>query len=151
MVIIDVIVETPKGSRKKYELTKSGKLVVDQLMKPGFEWPGNYGFVPETVGGDGDNLDVFIISRNSLKSKSKTKAKVIGIMLMNDSGERDDKIIAVPLRSRIRNLKDISPKMLDKISYFFKHYKKKNVKVYGFEGIEKAKKVIVQAKNRYKG
>ncbi|MBD3263378.1 inorganic pyrophosphatase [Candidatus Woesearchaeota archaeon] len=141
-----VIIETPKGSYKKYEI-KKGKLVLDQVLSPEFSFPGNYGFFPETLTGDGDALDVLVLSTKPVKKKAEIKIKVIGIMHMIDNGKQDDKIIAIRAHSRERKLKKSEK---EQIRYFFKHYKQRKIKIKGFGGIEKAKKAILQAKKRYK-
>lgn len=146
-MVTKVVIETPKGSKKKYELTKRGKLRLDRVLRPGFAFPGNYGFFPETLSGDGDALDVLVLGRSAVKPKSVLKVKIIGVMRMLDGGEKDDKVIAVGARAKTRRLKKME---IDKIEYFFKYYKRRKIEIKGFEGVEKAKKTITQAKKRYK-
>lgn len=146
-MLIEALIETPKGSKKKLELTKTGKLRLDQVLQHGFRFPGNYGFIPGTLGGDGDALDVLVLGRTALKPKTIIKVRPIAIMYMKDSGERDDKIIAVRPRSRKRML---TKSEQEKIAYFFKRYKRRHIEIQGFGGAEKAKKVILQAKRRCK-
>jgi len=147
-MITKIIIENPKGSKKKYELSKKGKLKFDKSLRPGFAWIGNYGFFPETLAGDGDALDVLVLSRKPVKPKTTLKVKPIAIMHMIDQGKKDDKVIAVGARSKPRKLKKSE---MEKIEYFFKYYKRRKVKIGGFGGVEKAKKAIILAKKRYKG
>ena len=146
-MIAKVIIETPKGSKKKYEMTTSGKLRFDKNLSPGFVFPGNYGFFPETISGDKDALDVLVLGRKA-KKRAKMEIRPIAIIKMIDEGEKDDKIIAVSARS---TKKKLTKKEIDKIRYFFKCYKQRKIKIKGFEGVEKAKKAILQAKKRYRG
>lgn len=143
-MITEAIIETPKNSKKKYEMTKSGKLKFDKSIQPGFAFPGNYGFFPGTLGGDGDALDVLVLSKKPVKKGAKLKVRPIAVMKMTDQGKRDDKIIAVSARLRGRKLKKTE---MNKIAYFFKYYKQRKVNIRGFEGVEKAKKTILQAKH----
>ena len=139
--MVVVFIETPKGSTKKYEL-KKGKLKLDKELRKGFAFPGNYGFFPRTLGGDKDALDVLVLGRKAKKG-AKMNIKPIGIMHMIDGKDQDDKVIA---SSRARILKKAEK---EQIAYFFKHYKRRKVKIRGFGGVEKAKKAILKAKERY--
>jgi len=143
-MIIEAIVENPKGSRVKYELTKTGKLRFDQRLPAGFKFPGNYGFFPGTLGGDGDALDVLILGRK-LKRKQKIKVKPIGIMFMVDSGKKDDKILAISCRAKGKRL---NKEIKSEIEYFFKHYKRRKISIKGFGGVNDAKKAIRAAQKR---
>lgn len=145
-MIIKAVIENPKGARVKYEFTKTGKLRFDQKLPKGFEFPGNYGFFPETLAGDGDALDVLVLGRK-LKRGTLVKVKPIGIMYMLDGGKKDDKVIAISVRAKPRKLKKTEA---DKIEYFFKHYKRRKIIINGFGGAEKAKKAIKLAKRKFK-
>jgi len=146
-MIIKAIIETPKGSKKKYEL-KGGKLKLDQILRPGFIFPGNYGFIPETMSGDGDALDVLVLSTRAIKPKKVIKIRPIALMRMIDGEKQDDKVIAVSIRSKKKKLKKAE---MAKIEYFFKHYKRRKITIKGFVGVERAKKAIIQAKRAYGG
>lgn len=137
--IFEAFIETSKGSAKKYQL-KNGKLVFDETFPKGFNLPANYGFIPGTMSGDGDPLDVFVFSK-PIKPKTKLKIRPIGIMRVLDDGERDDKIIAVPANSKRKTY----PKK--KLLYWTEHYKGERVKVIKFEGAQIAEKAIIKAKN----
>lgn len=93
-MIVQAIVEIPRGSRLKYEVDKAtGLLVVDRLINQPV--PYNYGYVPGTLCGDGDPLDVFIVSEESIVPLTKVKVKVIGVLVCIDNDQQDDKLIGV--------------------------------------------------------
>jgi inorganic pyrophosphatase len=94
--IVQAIIEIPSGSRAKYELDKdSGLLRLDRVLYSSVHYPANYGFIPQTLGEDHDPLDILVISRVEVQPLCIVRAKVLGVMRMVDSGEGDDKIIAV--------------------------------------------------------
>ena len=119
-------------------------------------YPANYGFVPNTLSGDGDPTDVLVISRYNLIAGSVIEAKPIGVLITKDEKGFDEKIIAVPSNSvsvEYSNINDISdlPKLiLDQIQHFFEHYKDlekgKFVKVEGFKGADEAREILKKAK-----
>jgi len=94
--VVNSIIEIPQGSRCKYEIDKaSGLLKLDRIIYSSFHYPVNYGFIPQTYGGDKDPLDILVITSLALVPLTLVEAKVIGVMQMIDGGEADDKIIAV--------------------------------------------------------
>ena len=122
----DCIIEIPKNSYIKYEI-EQGIVCVDRVLTTPMPFPFNYGYIPKTLGEDGDPLDVVVISDYSLVPGCKAKIKVIGVLDMEDEKGVDEKIIGI-LRSerRFENRNDIN--QLDKqtlhdIKYFFSHYK----------------------------
>jgi len=156
---INVVVEISSGDKDKWEVSKiDGTLVRDFYMgKPRsvdyLPYPINYGMIPRTafsldLGGDGDPLDVIILG-DPIEKATVSKAKVIGIMRMIDLGERDDKIIALPMNkkfSKINNLKDLeneNPEVLNEIKDWFENYKGKHiVKFLGFGSQNEANNLI---------
>lgn len=91
-MILEAIVEIPKGSNYKYEISKeTGELILDRVQD--LKVPHNYGFIPGTLCGDGDPLDVFIISNNAIPPKTRVKVKVFGVFQCIDNGDEDDKLI----------------------------------------------------------
>ena len=136
--IFEAIIEVPKGSPNKYQL-KMDKLEFDMRFPKGFKIPANYGFIPGTMGGDKDPLDVFVISSKPIKPKTKVKIKPLGIMRCMDDGEQDDKIIAVPVNSKRKTY----PKK--EFVYWTEHYKGGRIKVIKLEGAQKAKQAIIEA------
>lgn len=93
-MIIEAIVEIPEGSPYKYEVDKNtNELVLDRVLP--FNCPYNYGYIPHTLCGDGDPLDIFIISRFPIPSKTRVKIKLLKVYRCNDNGEQDDKLVGV--------------------------------------------------------
>jgi len=155
----NAVVEIPLGINEKWEVSKiNGSLVREFFMgKPRIvnyaSYPVNYGMIPRTLlplsrGGDGDPLDVLILGE-SLTQGEVIKVKAIGLMKMNDSGDQDDKIIAVPLNktfyevNNIEDLKKINIKLLDDIKFWFVHYKGTNVVEFiNFESQDAANELI---------
>lgn len=128
---INVIIEIPVGGEPiKYELDKdSGALFVDRFLYTPMRYPGNYGFVPHTLSGDGDPIDVLIASTRPLVPGAVVNSVPIGVLVMEDEAGLDEKIIAVPsakLTRRYENISEYSqlPKItVDQIEHFFMHYK----------------------------
>ena len=122
----DCIIEIPKNSYIKYEM-EDGQLCVDRILTTPMPFPFNYGYIPKTLGEDGDPLDVVLISDFSLVPGCKAKIKVIGVLDMEDEKGVDEKIIGtIESEKRFENINDIN--QLDKqtlhdIKYFFTHYK----------------------------
>jgi inorganic pyrophosphatase len=151
--IVNGIIEIPKGSRAKYELDKeSGLLKLDRVLYSSVYYPANYGFIPKTYCDDKDPLDILIISQIDIVPLCIVKAKVIGVMRMIDSGEADDKIIAVAADdisvNYIDSMNKLPPHFTAEIRQFFEEYKRlenKTVQVEEFQDVETAKKIIMQA------
>lgn len=159
---VNVVIEIPAQSNPvKYEVDKSsGALFVDRFMATSMHYPCNYGYVPNTLCEDGDPLDVLVITPFPLLSGSVIKVRAIGILKMTDESGPDSKILGVPtskltnVYSKINDYKDMPESLLHSISHFFEHYKdlepNKWVKVEGWDGIESAKKEIIESVERYK-
>lgn len=139
---IIVNIEIPKGSKIKYEYDrKSQKVIVDRILRGDFKYPANYGYVPETLDWDGDELDVLVYSTETFVPNVSLRARVIGAMKMIDDGETDTKLIAVHADDHrldaIKTKQDLPQKFLDEIATFFstyKNWKKVGItKVTGFE------------------
>ncbi len=157
--IINVVVEIPAGSSHKIEWNR--ELAVFQLdrVEPAiFSKPTNYGFIPQTLDEDGDELDALIITDAPLTTGIFLEAKVIGVMKFEDDGEIDDKVIVVPADDRmtgnaINSLEDLSKQLLAQIEHHFTHYKdlKKpgSTVVKGFGDVEEAKGIIHEAVERW--
>ena len=124
----NAIIETPKGSRNKYELDKeSGLIKFDRALYSTFVYPTDYGFVPQSYWEDGDPLDVMVIVADPTVPGCLIKVRPVGVLHMIDSGEADDKIIAVPVKDprfeHIKDLKDLGEHFQKEVSHFFEHYK----------------------------
>ena len=159
---VNVIIEVPVGGQPiKYEMDKeAGALVVDRFLYTPMAYPGNYGFVPHTLSEDGDPIDVLIASTRPLVPGCVINVRPIGVMMMEDEGGGDEKIIAVPVPKltkryeNVHNYTDLPKITLDQIQHFFEHYKDlepgKWVKLKGWGDAAMAKKLIVEAIERAK-
>lgn len=157
--VINVVIEIPTGSSHKIEWNR--ELAVFQLdrVEPAiFAKPTNYGFIPQTLDEDGDELDALIITDAPLTTGIFLEAKVIGVMQFEDDGEIDDKVIVVPADDRntgnaINSLEDLPKQLIAQIEHHFTHYKdlKKpgSTVVKGFAGIDEAKQIIHEAVERW--
>ncbi|MBQ7977415.1 MAG: inorganic diphosphatase [Clostridia bacterium] len=143
-------IEIGKGNKVKYELDKeTGLIMFDRLLHTSMVYPANYGFIPRTLGGDGDPLDVLVLTSEPLMSGVLVEARPIGMIVMIDDGEQDEKIIAVakgdPFFKNVKNMDDLPKHTFDEMVHFFKRYKElqnKVTEIRGVEGIEAALKVI---------
>ena len=157
--VVNCIIEIPKGSRLKYELDKkSGLLRLDRVLFSAVFYPENYGFIPQTYCDDNDPLDIVLISEAPIQPLTIVEAKVIGVMQMLDSGEADDKIIAVALNDMsvnyINNIDQLPPHFIVELKNFFEEYKKleknKEVKVQEFQNKKVAYEIIRKSVEAYK-
>jgi inorganic pyrophosphatase len=128
---IHVVVEIPLGGAPvKYELDEtSGALVVDRFLHTAMFYPGNYGFIPQTLSADGDPCDVLVVTQVQVVPGAIVRCRPVGALLMEDEAGRDEKIIAVPVDALapfyadIRSYRDLPPIMCEQIAHFFRHYK----------------------------
>lgn len=158
---INVIIEVPVGGEPiKYEMDKeSGALFVDRYLYTSMRYPGNYGFVPNTLSDDGDPVDVIVASTRAITPGAVMNCRPIGVLKMSDEAGGDEKIIAVPSNKLTRryetveNYTDLPQITLDQIKHFFEHYKdletEKWVKIDGWGDADEAKRLIVEAMARY--
>ena len=155
--VVNAIIEIPQGSRCKYEIDKaSGLLKLDRVIYSSFYYPINYGFIPQSYGGDKDPLDILVITTLPVQPLTLMEAKVIGVMQMVDSGEPDDKIIAVaandPGVNHYNNIEELPQHFFDELRHFFEEYKKlenKSVLVEDFGDKAKALEIISTALTFY--
>ena len=157
--IVNVVIEIPTGSTHKIEWNR--ELAVFQLdrVEPSiFAKPTNYGFIPQTLDEDGDELDALIITTEPLTTGIFLEAKVIGVMKFVDDDEVDDKVVVVPADDRhtgnaINTLEDLPKQLLSQIEHHFNHYKdlKKpgSTNVTGWGNADEAKSVIHEAIERW--
>lgn len=122
------IIEISKGSKAKYELDKdTGLLKLDRVLYSSVVYPINYGFIPQSLCGDGDPLDILILSQVSIQPFCLVRARVIGVMGMLDKGEADDKIIAVaatdPSVNHIHDISELPAHQIAELQQFFRDYK----------------------------
>ena len=159
---VNVVIEVAIGGEPiKYEMDKeAGTLFVDRFLYTPMRYPGNYGFIPHTLSEDGDPCDVLVANTRPLIPGSYIAVRPIGVMLMEDEGGGDEKIIAVPVPKltkryeNVHNYTDLPKITLDQIQHFFEHYKDlepgKWVKLAGWGDATKAKQLIVEAMDRAK-
>ena len=128
---INVIIEVPVGGEPiKYEMDKaSGTLVVDRFLYTPMRYPGNYGFVPHTLSADGDPIDVLVCNTRALIPGAVINCRPVGVLVMQDEGGGDEKVLAVPSSKltrrydKIANYSDLPAISLEQIEHFFAHYK----------------------------
>lgn len=126
---INVIVEINKGSKNKYEIDKkTGLIALDRVSHTSQDFPYDYGFVPQTLWHDGDPLDVVLLTTYPLFPGVLARVRPVALLHMTDSGDRDDKLIAVPCDDPrwddIQDLDDLNPHTLREIEHFYSTYKK---------------------------
>jgi inorganic pyrophosphatase len=151
--VVNAVIEISQGSRAKYEIDKaSGLLKLDRVIYSSFYYPVNYGFIPRTYGGDKDPLDILVITSLAVQPLTIMQAKVVGVMQMVDSGDADDKIIAVaandPSVNHYNNMEELPKHFFDELRHFFEEYKKlenKMVSVEEFGDKATALKIISDA------
>ena len=128
---LNVFIEIPLGGVPvKYELDKkSGALMVDRFLHTAMFYPGNYGFIPQTLSDDGDPCDVLVVSQVPVVAGAVVRCRPVGALMMEDEAGGDEKIIAVPVDalapfySNVRSYRDLPKIMCEQIAHFFQHYK----------------------------
>ncbi|GLS43127.1 inorganic diphosphatase [Methylobacterium brachythecii] len=157
---VNVIIEVPIGGEPiKYEMDKkSGALVVDRFLYTSMVYPGNYGFIPHTLSGDGDPCDVLVANTRAIAPGAIMSVRPVGVLVMEDNAGEDEKIIAVPSRhltaryERIQNYTDLPDITIHQIQHFFEHYKDlepgKWVKVVRWGDKEEAHRLILEGIER---
>ncbi len=159
---INVIIEIPaNGEPIKYEVDKdSGAIFVDRLLGTSMHYPCNYGYVPHTLCGDGDPVDVLVVFPHALPAGSVIRCRPIGVLKMTDESGEDAKVLAVPIDkvtpiySQVKEAQDLPELTLNQISHFFEHYKDlekgKWVKIEGWANAEAARQEILDSVELYK-
>lgn len=159
---VNVIIENPMGGVPvKYELDKeSGAMFVDRFLHTAMYYPGNYGFIPHTLSGDGDPVDVLVIGRTPVMPGAVMRCKPVGVLMMEDNAGSDEKIIAVPAtklhpyHDNVEDIGDVRPILRQQIEHFFSHYKDlepgKWVKTGDWGDAKLAKKMILEGIERAK-
>lgn len=155
--LVNTVVEIPEGSRLKVEWDRQrAAFMLDRVEPKIFAKPCNYGFIPQTLDEDGDELDTLIICPEPLTTGVWLEARIIGVLRFEDDGEVDDKVVVVPADNRdddrINSLDDI-PQLVKQLEHHFAHYKdlKKpgSTIVKGWGDVEEAKTIVKQCIDRY--
>ncbi len=159
---INVIIEIPQGGEPiKYEIDKdSGALFVDRIIGTSMRYPCNYGYVPHTLCGDGDPVDVLVVMPMALQAGCVVKCRPIGVLKMSDESGEDAKLLAVPvsktttLYDKVQSYTDLPEIQTRQIEHFFEHYKDleagKWVKIEGWADVDAAKQEIINSIENYK-
>jgi len=126
--IVNGLIEISQGSRAKYEIDKTtGLLKLDRVIYSSFHYPVNYGFIPQTLGLDNDPLDILVLCSQSIQPLCLVEATVIGNMQMIDTGEQDDKIIAVatkdPSVNHMTDIEELPKHFFNELKHYFEQYK----------------------------
>jgi len=154
---VTAIIEIPAGSRNKYELDKvSGQFKLDRVLYSAVHYPGDYGFIPQTLHEDNDPLDILVRINESTFPGCQIACRPIGVLRMLDRGEPDEKILAVPCDDPYHNdvfdIADMPQHYLREIEHFFHIYKDlegKRVEIQGWEKSESAVAIIQKSMDRY--
>ena len=154
---VNALIEISMGMRTKYEVDKeTGLLKLDRILFSSVQYPANYGFIPQSLGEDGDPLDVMVICKESIVPLCLVPARIVGVMRMVDQGLVDDKILAVPIKNastrNILDVEDVEDDLKQEFKAFFESYtllENKSVQVPAFLSKEVAKNLVVEALNRY--
>lgn len=160
---VNVIIEIPMHAPPiKYEVNKeTGAMYVDRFMSTAMHYPCNYGYIPHTLAGDGDPVDVLVLSPVPLITGVVVRCRPVGMLKMEDDAGDDTKLLAVPvdkltpLYRAIQSPRDLPESTIAQITHFFQHYKDlepgKWVKVIGWMEADEAKKEILTGIKQYKG
>lgn len=152
------VIEIKKGGKNKYELDKeTGMLRLDRVLYTATHYPANYGFIPRTYASDNDPLDVLVLCQEDIEPLTLVECYPIGVLIMTDSEQKDEKIIAVakkdPFLNVYNDLEDIPNHISAEIKHFFEVYKQLEDKQTSVEvvlGREEAEKIIQKSMDNYK-
>ncbi|PIN93147.1 inorganic pyrophosphatase [Candidatus Pacearchaeota archaeon CG10_big_fil_rev_8_21_14_0_10_31_24] len=155
--IVNAIIEIPKDSHLKYELDKeTGMLKLDRFLYSAVHYPGDYGFIPQTLWDDGDPLDIIVLTGRPVYPMTLTSVRIIGVLRMVDSDEKDDKLIGIydcdPRYKEYQNIGDIPKHTISELKYFFETYKElqgKKCKILKILGKEEAFKDVLLGQKLY--
>ena len=157
--VIHAVVENPSGEQNKYEYDKEKESVVlDRVLYSSIQYPGDYGFIPQAYYEDGDPMDILVLTTHSTFPGCVIEVRPVGILYMDDDGEQDDNIIAVPVEDPrwhdVTDLNDVNDHKQKEIAEFFATYKnlepKKEVEIEGWGDAEAAKEAIERSQELYR-
>lgn len=155
--IVTAVIEIPQGARNKYELDKeSGLFRLDRVLYSAVHYPGDYGLIPRTLHEDNDPLDVLVKINEPTFPGCQINARPIGVLMLLDKGEPDDKILAVPADDPyyegVFDIADLSPHYLKEVEHFFQIYKDlegKRMEIMGWRKSEAAMQIVRDSIERY--
>ena len=151
------VIEISKGSKKKYELDKeTGLIILDRVLYTSTHYPMNYGFIPRTLGDDGDPLDVLVLCSETIAPLSLVRCYPIGVITMRDQGKLDEKIIAIPFEDPMyngyRDISELPSHIFSEMRHFFSVYKNlegKETVVDEEQGPDEARAIIQKCLDAY--
>ncbi len=152
------VIEITKGGKAKYEMDKeTGLLRLDRVLYTSTHYPANYGFIPRTFADDGDPLDVLVLCSENIIPMSLVRCYPIGVIIMDDGGKKDEKIIAIPFDdptyNTYRDIKDLPSHIFEEMTHFFAVYKQletgKLTEIDMVWGAEEAKEIVTSCLERY--
>ena len=155
---IFIVIEIPRGSRNKYEIDhETGRVFLDRRLFTATTYPADYGFIPDTLGGDGDPLDALVLLEDPVYPGVWVEARPVGVLYMRDEAGEDAKVICVPPKeprwADVQDLEDLSPALRAEIQHFFEVYKALEPDKYssalGMSGREAAWQVIEAARENH--
>lgn len=155
--VVEALIEIPYGSRNKYEVDKAtGRIRLDRVLYSAMAYPGEYGYIENTLAPDGDPLDILVIASEPTVPGCIVPARVLGYLATVDRGMEDYKLIAVvdcdPRYAHIQKLEDLSPFLLEEISNFFQNYKvlqHMHVEVGEYYSLDATLAIIEECRRRY--
>ncbi len=155
---IHVVIEIPRGSRNKYEIDhETGRVFLDRRLFTATTYPADYGYIPDTLGGDGDPLDALVLLEDPVYPGVWVQARPLGVLYMHDEAGEDAKIICVPPREPrwqdVMDLSDLTPQLVEEIQHFFEVYKAlepgKTSSTAGLAGREAAWREIEESRRNF--
>ncbi len=159
--VVNTVIEIPEGSMLKVEWDRErAAFTLDRVEPAIFAKPVNYGFIPQTLDEDGDELDTLVVCDEPLPTGVWLEARIVGVLRFEDDGEVDDKVVVVPADDRntgdaVKSLDDLGERWKQKIEHHFTHYKdlKKpgSTKVLGWGDVDEAKRIVNECIARYNG
>lgn len=155
--LVHAVTEIPKGAQNKYEFSPEwGAFFLDRVLFSPVRYPANYGFIPETLGADGDALDILVLVEEPTFPGCVLKVRPIGVLSMRDAEQLDEKILGAfvgdPRLAGIHEPEDLPAHTVREFEYFFSIYKDlegRPTQTFGWKGSEEAKKTILASHRRY--
>ena len=156
--VVTAVIEVTKGSRNKYEYEKDKEsFMLDRVLYSPVTYPADYGFIPKSTYHDGDPMDILVLVEQPTFPGCLVETRLIGVMGMIDGGDKDYKLLGVPLDDprydQIKNIDDVPEHILKEIEHFFsvyKHLEGKEVETLGLDDVDAAKEELLLSLDMYK-